>query len=124
MVHIQSTICCGIIVRLIPYLLKASSYKKEKVYAVSNTFRESKDTIFLHYEHAKELMPQTLCYIAYNKNSRSFETVNADSIADTEIKQGINYLLPFCRSYNLPFYKKPLYFKSKEVISESIMFWN
>jgi hypothetical protein len=108
---------------LTPYTLSAEGIilQKDKIYAVSNTDHVSKDTIFLHFEHAKELMPQTLCYIAYNKNSRSFVTVNADSIADTESKQGINYLLPFCRTYNLPFYKKPVYFKSKEVISESVM---
>jgi len=109
-----------------PYTLSAEGIilQKDKVYTISNTERITRDTIFLHFENAKELMPQTLCHIYFNNKINEFVVKNSDSITNTKTIKDENYILPFCRTYNNKFYEKEQYFKSNETITEKTMLEN
>ncbi|MDP2089484.1 MAG: hypothetical protein Q8J84_08805 [Flavobacteriaceae bacterium] len=92
-----------------------------KVYAISNYYKYSTDTIFIHYEQSKVIMPSTLGYLFFDKAKNEFVLVNHASVFNPIKSVPENYFLPFCRTLNDSFLQEGIYFNGGVVIPQNIL---
>lgn len=109
-----------------PYYIECTGVKlsKDKIIAISNNKSYGTDTICLNYPQAKSILPSTLGYIKFNKNTESFNLLNNACVFNPNNGKPTNYYLPFAHTINDPWYSKGKYFSSNEVIPEHILINN
>lgn len=109
-----------------PYYIECTGVKlsKDKIVAISNNKSYGADTISFNYPQAKAILPSTLGYIKFDKNTQSFNLLNNACVFNPDNGKPTNYFLPFAHTLNDPWYSKGKYFSGNELIPQHILIAN
>lgn len=102
-----------------PFTITCTGLKldKTKVYAISNKDRVSHDTLFIHFQQSKSIMPSTLGFLYFDKSRGEFVLNNNNCIYKPVVgKKAGNAFLPYCRSQ-----EKEIYFDGEAIIGQDFL---